>query len=235
MAAPEFDSIALLRDAFGPAFDFDQAHRACLLLYEDNIAREGLPLKPGVRELLDDLAARKIPLGVATSTRNPAAAQRLERVGLLAVLFRPCHRRPGFARQTGPGHLSRGRPPTEDRRRRQLRARGFPRRRPLRACRRAQGHHGARSRRAHAGNFRARPRHREVASRRARFIPGGSATDESAGLTLIYSSSSTRPARSALQMPRFVERINAMRCAISGWRNFCSSSFSACETFRSLR
>ncbi len=52
-------------------------------MYEEHVAREGLPLKPGVVELLGDLAARKIPLGVATSTRNPAASRRLEQAGLL--------------------------------------------------------------------------------------------------------------------------------------------------------
>jgi HAD superfamily hydrolase (TIGR01509 family) len=77
------DSAGLLRAAFGPGFDFDQVYAACGLLYEDHIARQGIPLMPGVRELLDALTARRIPLGVATSTRNPAARTRLEQVGLL--------------------------------------------------------------------------------------------------------------------------------------------------------
>jgi HAD superfamily hydrolase (TIGR01509 family) len=77
------DSVDLLRAAFGPGFDFEQAYRTCHALYQDHITREGLPLKPGVEELLADLSARQIPLGVATSTRNPVAAQRLEQAGLL--------------------------------------------------------------------------------------------------------------------------------------------------------
>ncbi len=77
------DSAGLMREAFGPGFDFEKTYRACGVLYEEHIARDGLPLKPGVRELLDDLAARKVPLAVATSTRNPVAAQRLEQAGLL--------------------------------------------------------------------------------------------------------------------------------------------------------
>jgi HAD superfamily hydrolase (TIGR01509 family) len=79
----KFDSVDLLRAAFGPAFDFEQAYLACNVLYQDHINREGLPLKPGVHELLADLLARNIPLGVATSTRNPVTAQRLEQAGLL--------------------------------------------------------------------------------------------------------------------------------------------------------
>jgi len=77
------DSIDLLHAAFGPDFDFEKSYLVCAALFEDLIARDGVPLKTGVRELLDDLSARKIPLGVATSTRNPHAAQRLEEAGLL--------------------------------------------------------------------------------------------------------------------------------------------------------
>jgi HAD superfamily hydrolase (TIGR01509 family) len=83
----KFDSVELLRAAFGPDFDFEQTYRACGVLYEDHIAREGLPLKPGVRELLGELSARQIPLGVATSTRNPVAAKRLEQAGLLTYFL----------------------------------------------------------------------------------------------------------------------------------------------------
>jgi HAD superfamily hydrolase (TIGR01509 family) len=79
----KLDSVELLRAAFGPNFDFESTYRACAALYEEHVAREGLPLKPGVRELLADLSARKIPLAVATSTRNPAASRRLEQAGLL--------------------------------------------------------------------------------------------------------------------------------------------------------
>ncbi len=76
------DSGDLMRTILGPGFDFERMHAATGILFEQIVAREGLPLKPGVRELLDDLAARKIPLAVATSTRNPVAEQRLEQIGL---------------------------------------------------------------------------------------------------------------------------------------------------------
>jgi HAD superfamily hydrolase (TIGR01509 family) len=77
------DSGDLLRRHFGPGFDFDRVHTAVGILFEKIVARDGLPLKPGVRELLEDLSARTIPLAVATSTRNPVATQRLEQIGLL--------------------------------------------------------------------------------------------------------------------------------------------------------
>src|ERR1700683_1319661 len=79
----KFDSVELLQKAFGPGFDFETIYRECGLIYQDHIERHGLPLKPGVIELLGELSARRIPLGVATSTRNPAARLRLEQTGLL--------------------------------------------------------------------------------------------------------------------------------------------------------
>jgi HAD superfamily hydrolase (TIGR01509 family) len=77
------DSAGLLRTAYGAHFDFEKLYAACGVLYEDHIARHGIGLMPGIRELLGDLTARGIPVAVATSTRNPVATQRLEQVGLL--------------------------------------------------------------------------------------------------------------------------------------------------------
>ena len=78
----EVDSIALLRSAFGPAFDYAATNRECNRLYEEYILRHGLPLKPGILEILDDLTARNIPLAVATSTHDPVASVRLKQAGL---------------------------------------------------------------------------------------------------------------------------------------------------------
>ena len=77
------DSGELLRQHLGPHFDFATAYSATSVLFEKIVERDGLPLKPGVRELLEDLSSRKIPLGVATSTRNPVAGIRLQQVDLL--------------------------------------------------------------------------------------------------------------------------------------------------------
>jgi len=79
----ERDSTELLRTAFGPAFDFEKSKALCNSLYQDYIATHGLPLKPGVLELLGDLSARRIPLGLATSTHSPVAQLRLKQAGLL--------------------------------------------------------------------------------------------------------------------------------------------------------
>jgi HAD superfamily hydrolase (TIGR01509 family) len=77
------DCAELLRDWFGPDFDFVATYHECGKLYEEHIARHGLPLKPGVMELLRELASRGVPLAVATSTRQPKARERLEQAGLL--------------------------------------------------------------------------------------------------------------------------------------------------------
>jgi HAD superfamily hydrolase (TIGR01509 family) len=79
----KLDSVELLQKTFGPGFDFERIYRECGLIYQDHIERHGLPLMPGLVELLDDLSARHVPLGVATSTRTPAARTRLEQTGLL--------------------------------------------------------------------------------------------------------------------------------------------------------
>ena len=44
---------------------------------------EGIPVKPGVVELLDFLAGRGLPLAVATSARRPTAENHLGKAGLL--------------------------------------------------------------------------------------------------------------------------------------------------------
>jgi HAD superfamily hydrolase (TIGR01509 family) len=96
----KFDSAGMLQLAFGPDFNFDKAYEECGLIYQDYIDHNGLPLKPGIIELLDDLSARGIPLGVATSTRHPTARLRLEQVGLL----------PYFPVVVGGDEITRGKP-----------------------------------------------------------------------------------------------------------------------------
>jgi len=54
----------------------------CHVLY-DSVVEAGVPLRPGIVELLDLLAARAIPRAVATSTRRPLALRKLETAGLL--------------------------------------------------------------------------------------------------------------------------------------------------------
>jgi HAD superfamily hydrolase (TIGR01509 family) len=77
------DSTEILQTAFGPAFDAGKYNRECNRVFEEYVMKHSVPLKEGVHEILADLSARKIPLGVATSTRNPNARRRLEQTGLM--------------------------------------------------------------------------------------------------------------------------------------------------------
>jgi HAD superfamily hydrolase (TIGR01509 family) len=77
------DCAAHLRHVLGPEFDFETLYRLCAEYDEAHIARHGVPLKPGIGELLEELSARRLPLAVATSTRQAKARQRLEQAGLL--------------------------------------------------------------------------------------------------------------------------------------------------------
>ncbi|MGB3394301.1 MAG: HAD family phosphatase [Stenotrophomonas sp.] len=49
----------------------------------DDIVATGVPHRPGIIDLLDTLAAHRVPRAVATSTRRPLALRKLETAGLL--------------------------------------------------------------------------------------------------------------------------------------------------------
>jgi HAD superfamily hydrolase (TIGR01509 family) len=97
---PDHESLVLVSTAFGPTFDFQAANQKCNELFENYVLQYGLPLKPGVREILDDLTARRVPLAVATSTRHDNARRRLEQVGLLKY----------FSVLVGGNEVARGKP-----------------------------------------------------------------------------------------------------------------------------
>jgi len=73
---------ALMRRHLGEGFPW----AACLADYagrKAGLLRDGIPLKPGAAELLDELAARGVPRGLATSATRPTALGLLGRAGLL--------------------------------------------------------------------------------------------------------------------------------------------------------
>ena len=62
------DSRAMYLERLGPEVDYD-ALRALRVAYADEaIARDGLPVKPGLRQLLEHLRAVGIPAALATAT-----------------------------------------------------------------------------------------------------------------------------------------------------------------------
>jgi HAD superfamily hydrolase (TIGR01509 family) len=67
---------------YGEGFDVD-AFRGHFSVHVRRQTEAGIPLKPGVVELLDFLDGRGLPLAVATSARRPTAENHLGKAGLL--------------------------------------------------------------------------------------------------------------------------------------------------------
>ena len=74
----------LLTEAYGATFPYEIFDAECRRLMHGRMA-DAVPVKPGVRELLGELKARRIPLAVATSSRSPHALTHLGTAGLLDV------------------------------------------------------------------------------------------------------------------------------------------------------
>lgn len=70
------------REAFGEEFDFDAMRTACRALMARWIEEDGLPVKPGLYELLAELERRGIPAVLATSTTRDSAWSHLQRAGV---------------------------------------------------------------------------------------------------------------------------------------------------------
>ena len=70
--------VALCKAAFGPEFDFMELRGACVERMEAQIAAKGLPKRPGLDELLEELARRDLPAVLATSTGRATALRYLE-------------------------------------------------------------------------------------------------------------------------------------------------------------
>jgi HAD superfamily hydrolase (TIGR01509 family) len=67
---------------YGESFSID-AFREHFSAHVRRLTQAGIPLKPGVVELLDFLGGRGLPLAVATSARRPTAENHLGKAGLL--------------------------------------------------------------------------------------------------------------------------------------------------------
>ena len=72
----------LLVEAYGVSFPYALFDEHCRAIMHERMA-ETVPVKAGVRELLDELQTRGLPTGVATSSRAPHAFGHLGRAGLL--------------------------------------------------------------------------------------------------------------------------------------------------------
>lgn len=77
------ESMFLLRAAFGPEFD-QTAFEATWECEFSTLLESGIPLRPGVRDLLAHLDAIVMPRALATNSRTSAARVHLARAGIAA-------------------------------------------------------------------------------------------------------------------------------------------------------
>ena len=66
---------ALLLDLYGPHFPVSAFLTRSGVLFQDHVGHHGIPHKPGLGAVLDLLDTRGIPKAIATSTKQPLAAQ----------------------------------------------------------------------------------------------------------------------------------------------------------------
>lgn len=69
-------------EAYGPKFPFEEAERTKRELEELYYEKQGVPVKPGLLELLEYLRKTGIPAAVATSTDQSLAKKMLDKAGV---------------------------------------------------------------------------------------------------------------------------------------------------------
>ncbi len=69
-------------DRYGQDFPFEEFRKEASVLFHEDVNRNGLPVKKGVRELLEYLKEREIPTAVASSTRLEVVTGELKQAGL---------------------------------------------------------------------------------------------------------------------------------------------------------
>ena len=72
----------IVYEHYGKDFDFEKYSKEASQLFHAHVRESGLPVKKGVRELLQYLKEEKIPVGLASSTRLAAVEEELKQAGL---------------------------------------------------------------------------------------------------------------------------------------------------------
>ena len=67
---------------YGPEFPKEAFLTTCSQTLQDRVEQFGVPLKPGVQEILDFLKEQNIPIAIATSTAMRRTGKRMELTGL---------------------------------------------------------------------------------------------------------------------------------------------------------
>ena len=72
----------VMHSRYGQDFDAAEFMIRCVARLSERIEEDGVPLKPGVREVLTMLHEKGVPMGLATSTHRVRTDRRLELCGL---------------------------------------------------------------------------------------------------------------------------------------------------------
>lgn len=76
------DTRAFFEREYGKDFDYDSYHDACSALFREKIEKYGLPLKPGVMEILSFLKEEGYKIGLASSTSRRGVLGHVNRAGI---------------------------------------------------------------------------------------------------------------------------------------------------------
>ncbi len=77
------DSKQVVLDAYGQDFAYEDFRLEASEWFWDDIGKHGLPVKPGVRELLSWMKQEGFRIGLASSTRRSSVLSHLEQAGIL--------------------------------------------------------------------------------------------------------------------------------------------------------
>ncbi len=81
---------AKMKEWFGESFDYAKVRAYRKELFEELAAKEGIRLKPGVRELLDFLKSKGIIIAIATATDVERTTRYLKTVGIYEYFDKIC-------------------------------------------------------------------------------------------------------------------------------------------------
>ncbi len=73
----------IVLDRYGADFPYDAYVARVHEIWDEHVKRDGLPVKPGVRELMEWLRKERIPVALASSTRRALVEKELLDAGLL--------------------------------------------------------------------------------------------------------------------------------------------------------
>lgn len=72
----------IVYEHYGKDFDYEKYSKEASVLFHEYVRENGLPVKKGVRELLQYLKEEEIPVGLASSTRLAVVEEELRQAGL---------------------------------------------------------------------------------------------------------------------------------------------------------